>query len=119
MKKNIASMTMLLGVLIPLAGHAESLLSKAEVSALLVGRTIIYSDGNSSTYSQNGEYAYSQVGVAAKLGVARGNYTLGEDGSVCVRFIANGRTRCDRFGSDGNAYVLITEKGSKYPFKLE
>lgn len=87
-------------------------LTRAEVEALTLGRTIEFYDDGRSQYSAGGSYSYTYASGAS----AFGEYDIAEDGTVCVRF-RNGFDRCDRYVEAGSLIVLLTENGLRFPIR--
>jgi hypothetical protein len=91
---------------------AEVPATKQEIVKSFVGKTAWFSYGGHATYSADGSYLYYD----RSSGASRGKYTI-NDGSICVNFYT-GHSRCDSIHKDGNDFILINNKGEKYPIIL-
>jgi hypothetical protein len=94
------------------AHAADQALTKAQLEALIVGKTATFSDGGRASYKNNGNYQFR-----AGKNVYNGKYSVG-DGMVCVLF-SNNDTRCDRYVKTGNGYVLINQRGGRFPVTIK
>ena len=86
-------------------------MSKADLAARIVGRTITYDDGSMSVIRQDGTYNYT--GPEGKE-YPTSTYAITEDGAVCLKSTSGG-SRCDTFVLSGQTLVLINRRGTRYP----
>lgn len=90
-------------------------LSLAQLDALSDGASVTYYDDGTSEYSAGGAYSYT---YADGGGTAFGVFRVTEDGEVCVDY-RNGFSRCDLFVRKNGVLVLLTEKGERFPVRIE
>lgn len=95
----------------PLLAGDEAL-NREEVIALTGQHLVEFYEGGQSRYSAGGSYSYTYQGG----GTAFGQFEIGADGLVCVRF-NNGRDRCDRFVRSHGRTVMITQGGDRFPIR--
>lgn len=91
---------------------ADRVLSRTEVEELTTGQTLVFYDEGRSTYSAGGSYSYTYASGQS----AFGQYTIAEDGTVCIAY-RNGSGRCDRYVQNENRIILLTESGLRFPIR--
>lgn len=91
---------------------SDQSLTREEVDRLTAGQTIIFYDGGRSKYSVGGSYSYTYASGES----AYGQYSIAEDGTVCVAY-RNGFGRCDRYVRNGDRVILLTETGLRFPVR--
>lgn len=91
----------------------DSALNGVAVSALIQGQTLVFYDDGQSKFSAGGAYSYTYANGG---GTAFGAYDVADDGTVCIAF-RNGFSRCDRYVQNGARYVMLTEKGERFPIR--
>jgi hypothetical protein len=89
-------------------------LDAAMLREAVFGHTHEFFDGGRSFFSISGDYSYTFGGDRG--GTAFGQYTLGEDGVVCMVFLT-GAERCDMYVRGGGRLVLITQDGDRFPVR--
>ncbi|NDZ17257.1 hypothetical protein C7T35_28885 [Variovorax sp. WS11] len=92
-------------ILLPGAAFAEerTYLSKAEIEAGLLGKTVVSKNIASGKLSQWEFRADGTVEAAGGLGRATGTWSVRDDGQTCVKML--GRTGCRYWFRQGGAYA--------------
>lgn len=91
----------------------DRILPRIEVLTLIEGQTLVFFDDGQSKFSAGGAYSYT---YANNGGTAFGRYQVSEDGTVCIAF-RNGFDRCDRYVESGPRFVMLTQKGERFPIR--
>ena len=89
------------------------MLSRDEVQVLTDGRTLVFYDDGQSMFSVGGAYSYTYANGG---GTAFGQYSISDDGTVCIQY-RNGRARCDRYVESRGRIVMLTANGERYPVR--
>jgi hypothetical protein len=105
--------------LVPLVVQAQTdlltgdrALTRQEVVDLTARDALRFYEGGTSHYGPGTDYSYTYAsGLSAK-----GDYSIDQDGLVCIAF-DNGFGRCDRFVESHGRIVMITEEGERYPIR--
>lgn len=95
--------------------NGDRVLTPSELSALADGGSLTFHDDGVSRFSAGGAYSYTYGNGG---GTAFGNFEVMEDGRVCIRF-SNGFDRCDLYVRNGLRLILLTQKGERFPVKVE
>ncbi|WP_172627922.1 alpha/beta hydrolase family protein [Bradyrhizobium ivorense] len=85
----------------------ETALTRNQLKALLVGKTVKWSDGGQGYFSSRGLYRYTFNKV-----VNEGTYRV-YDGFTCLEF-KNGFSRCDDWYRAGAGYFMKTRQGLRF-----
>ncbi|MEX0312142.1 MAG: hypothetical protein AB3N17_18060 [Tateyamaria sp.] len=88
-------------------------LDRQAVVAMLEGRTLTFFDNGQSKFSVGGAYSYTYANGG---GTAYGAFEVQPDGTVCIAF-RNGFGRCDRYVRNNGRFVMLTEKGERFPIR--
>lgn len=88
-------------------------LTTDEATAYVTGRTVVFYDDGQSKFSVGGAYSYT---YANNGGSAFGTFSVRDDGAVCIDY-KNGFSRCDLYVRSGDAMVMITQKGERFPIR--
>lgn len=91
----------------------DDLLDRGAVLDLIDGRTIVFFDDGQSKFSVGGAYSYTYANGG---GTAFGAWDVDADGMVCIAF-RNGFSRCDRYVRAGARFVMLTQKGERFPIR--
>ena len=91
----------------------DMILDRPQVSAMIEGKTLTFFDDGQSKFSAGGAYSYTYANGG---GTAFGAYDIQPDGTVCIAF-RNGFGRCDRYVQNGARFVMLTEKGERFPIR--
>jgi hypothetical protein len=94
---------------------ADIPLSQADALALTSNRTLALPDNSLSRFSAGSSFSYT---YPDKGGTDFGLFSVERDGRVCIDF-DNGRSRCDLFVRNGNLLIMLTEKGERFPIRLQ
>ena len=81
----------------------------SDLTPMIVGKTITYSDGSSSTIREDGSYVFS----APDGTTYPWNWKMSDDGIVCLE--SGEYSRCDLFVLSDGVLTLINRSGSRYP----
>lgn len=90
--------------------RAQQALTDEQAKALLVGRSVLFSDYSIAKYDAGGAYTY----VAANNLLFRGKYTIA-NGRLCLN-LDNGTARCDTLHEDRFGVFMQTESGVQLRF---
>ncbi len=93
----------------------DQVLDRAAMLDAVIGETHEFFDGGRSFFSVSGSYSYTY----ADGGIAYGTWAMpadGRDGIICTTF-RHGFSRCDRYVSNSDRLVLITESGDRFPVR--
>lgn len=93
----------------------DLILNRDAAAAMTDGRTLVFFDDGQSKFSPGGAYSYT---YANDGGTAFGIFTVMNDGRVCIEF-RNGFDRCDMYVRNKSLLILLTEKGERFPIKVE
>jgi hypothetical protein len=106
-------------VLLPHAALAEerTYLSKTEIEAGLLGKTVVSKNIASGKLSQWVFRADGTVEAAGGLGRAAGTWSIRDDGQTCVKML--GRTGCRYWFRQGDAYANADTNQSDAPVVAE
>lgn len=91
----------------------DTVLDGPAVSALIEDNTLVYFDDGQSKFSAGGAYSYTYAGGG---GTAFGQYEIAQDGTVCIAY-RNGFGRCDRYVENAGRFVMLTERGERFPIR--
>lgn len=91
----------------------DTVLDQGAVAAMIEGNTLTFFDDGQSKFSTGGAYSYTYANGG---GTAFGSYDIQPDGTVCIAF-RNGFARCDRYVESGGRFVMLTEKGERFPIR--
>lgn len=92
---------------------SDTQLDASQLSEQLNGQIIEFFDGSKSRYGTDGSYEYTYTDDGP---VWAGQFTLSEEGRVCVDF-DNGSRRCDQFVKTDGRLVLVTTDGLRFPVR--
>jgi hypothetical protein len=92
---------------------SDTILDRGAVSVLIDGNTLTFFDDGQSKFSAGGAYSYTYANGG---GTAFGRYEIAENGTVCIAY-RNGFGRCDRYVENAGRFVLLTEKGERFPIR--
>ncbi|MFL4469902.1 hypothetical protein ACERZ8_08515 [Tateyamaria armeniaca] len=92
---------------------SDTVLDRSAVLTLVEGHTLIFFDDGQSKFSAGGAHSYTYANGG---GTAFGRFDVAEDGLVCIAY-RNGFSRCDRYVENAGRYVLLTEKGERFPIR--
>lgn len=92
---------------------SDTILDGGAVSTLIDGNTLTFFDDGQSRFSAGGAYSYTYANGG---GTAFGRYDVAEDGTVCIAY-RNGFSRCDRYVENAGRFVMLTEKGERFPIR--
>ncbi|MEM6464843.1 MAG: hypothetical protein AAF724_23330 [Pseudomonadota bacterium] len=92
---------------------ADTLLSQADLTALISGQMMEFFDNSRAVYLSDGRYEYRYAPDDPPF---LGTYTVTDESFVCVAF-DNGFNRCDLIVNDGTRYVMIIFNGDRYPVR--
>ena len=86
--------------------------TKAQIQPAVVGHTVTFSDGLVLDYKPDGGYVATSRGQ-----VDKGNYTINDNGTICVKFIPTGE-RCDTILTDGSSFILVNKDGKRFSMTI-
>lgn len=89
----------------------EAGLTKVALTQKLSGYTVIFSDGSTARYGQDGSFAYVHRPGTDPF---TGTYRFGDAGEVCVSYHA-GLRRCDTYVRDTEGMLLVHASGHQFP----
>ena len=106
-------------IVLPGSALAEerTYLSKAEIEASLLGKTVVSKNIASGKLSQWEFRADGTVEAAGALGRAAGTWSVRDDGQTCVRML--GRTGCRYWFRQGGAYANADTNQTNAPIVAE
>jgi len=90
----------------------DTSLDSAAIEAQVIGQKIVFYDNGESRFSPGGAYSYTYY----QGGTAYGVFRVEADGVICIDY-RNGFGRCDKYVRNGDALVLLTESGERYPIR--
>lgn len=93
----------------------DEVLDRRAAERMTNGRTLVFYDEGRSKFSPGGAYSYTYANGG---GTAFGIFSVMDDGRVCIEF-RNGFDRCDLYVRNKSLLVLLTEKGERFPVKVE
>ena len=108
-----------LAILLPGAAFAEerAYMSKTEIEASLLGKTVISKNVASGKLSKWEFRADGTVEAEGSLGRAAGTWSIRDDGQTCVKML--GRTGCRYWFRQGGAYANADTNQANAPVVAE
>jgi hypothetical protein len=106
-----------LGLVAPAFAEERTYLSKTEIEASLLGKTVVSKNIASGKLSQWEFRADGTVEAAGALGRAAGTWSIRDDGQTCVRML--GRTACRYWFRQGGAYANADTNQTDAPIVAE
>ncbi len=94
---------------------SDMVLDDAGLAQIADGGSLTYYDDGVSQFSAGGAYSYT---YANNGGTAFGRFRIEGDGRICIDY-RNGFSRCDMYVRNDGRLVLLTEKGERFPVKIE
>ncbi len=122
MRQSVTGWVSLVVAVIPLTAYAQQPLTKEEIDAAFVGKTVTFESGATAHYAPDGTYSYvppvrSPGGKGTSLSnIYSGRYVI-SDGKICWVFQAQTNQRCRTVVRQNGSFAFVDPDGKSYPVK--